>query len=76
MPALRVKGKIDARASGGQPFPEKDREFICEKCGKRCTRGTTPDLEYGHRYGCPDRPDSLPTGDRSEFDRYKRGAGQ
>lgn len=60
-------GKIDARS--GTPLATKSREFFCSTCGKRCTRGTQ-DLEYGHRYGCPERPDSLPTGDRSEFERY------
>lgn len=46
----------------GGPLPcEKESEFRCEECGSRCTK---TDLvgEVGHKYGCPRRPDHLPTG--------------
>jgi hypothetical protein len=46
----------------GQSGPvsvEKDREFRCERCRARCTRSATKDLEYGHKGGCPRRPDEL-----------------
>lgn len=53
---------FDARlVGGGRPSAEGDREFVCERCGARCTRG--PDgTEYGHQYGCPGRPADLPRG--------------
>ncbi|MFC6720862.1 hypothetical protein ACFQGT_00255 [Natrialbaceae archaeon GCM10025810] len=69
---LDEDGRADGRKlAGGPRLPLKPREFMCEKCDRRCTRGTEG-LEYGHQYGCPNRPDSLPTGDRSEYERYKR----
>ncbi|GAB3676734.1 hypothetical protein [Halopiger thermotolerans] len=43
------------------PVPEKSREFICGTCNARCTRGTDGD-EYGHQYGCPERPERFPSG--------------
>lgn len=70
MPELSIRedGRADARSGG--PLPTSGREFYCRTCGARCTRGTDG-TEYGHRYGCPERPDELPTGDSSEFDRYQ-----
>jgi len=68
----RDDGTFDART--GAVLATTSREFFCEQCGKRCTRGTEG-TEYGHRYGCPDRPDDLPTGDSSEYERYKRRNG-
>lgn len=65
----RADGTPDALS--GTPLATTDREFFCQTCGARCTRGTEG-LEYGHRYGCPERPDELPTGDRSAYDRYKQ----
>lgn len=44
------------------PTVEKDREFQCDTCGSRCTRDQDGQLEFGHKYGCPERPDELPAG--------------
>lgn len=61
----REDGTPDART--GQPLATTSREFFCDVCNARCTRGTEG-MEYGHRYGCPERPAELPGGDRAEFD--------
>jgi len=39
-----------------------ERTFWCDDCGARCTRSPTDGTEYGHRYGCPRRPDDWPSG--------------
>lgn len=39
---------------------EKDREKRCETCRSRVTVGTDGSTEYGHEYGCPERPAELP----------------
>lgn len=49
-----------------------DREFRCSTCGARCTRGTDG-TEYGHKYKCPHRPDSLPTGSGGSASYYQGG---
>lgn len=43
------------------PEIRTSREFQCETCGARCTRSPAGDVSYGHRYGCPERPDELPS---------------
>jgi len=65
-------GTPDARS--GKALATKGREFYCERCHARCTRGTEG-TEYGHRYGCPDRPAELPKGDQTEYRRYKKRVG-
>lgn len=56
------EGSPDARGGYADNYRDlKSREFRCPECNARCTRGTA-DLEYGHRYDCPNRPDSLPGG--------------
>ncbi len=54
---------MSSHASLGQttanPVVRTSREFFCETCNSRCTRGTTG-LEYGHKIGCPERPDHFP----------------
>jgi hypothetical protein len=47
---------------------DKDREFRCDECGNRCTRGRDG-TEYGHARGyelqqdrCSRRPDSVDPG--------------
>lgn len=50
-----------AYASGSQLSTEKPREFRCDVCNARCTRGTEG-TEYGHQYGCPNRPTHFPRG--------------
>lgn len=42
--------------NGGKLDATTPREFICPECNSRCTRGTDPDDEYGHREDCPQRP--------------------
>lgn len=33
----------------------KSREFHCDECNARCTRGTDGETEYGHRHFCSRR---------------------
>ena len=54
------------------PKVARDHELRCDTCNARCTRG--PDgVEYGHRYGCPERPESLPGGAGSGASWYHGG---
>jgi len=54
------------------PMVERDHELRCDTCKARCTRG--PDgVEYGHRYGCPERSESLPVGAGSGNSWYNGG---
>jgi len=54
------------------PTVEYPHELRCEICNARCTRA--PDgVEYGHRYGCPERPKSLPQGAGSGKSWYHDG---
>lgn len=51
--------------NGSRPT-EKDSEFVCERCHSRCTESPVDGTEYGHRRGCPRRPD---------INRYVNGPG-
>lgn len=44
-------------ASRGRPL--KDSEFFCELCRSNCTRDPGNGVEYGHEYGCDERPSGL-----------------
>jgi len=46
--------------TGGCLPAEKDREAICTTCKARITIGTDGNVEYGHKYGCAERPEHLP----------------
>jgi hypothetical protein len=41
---------------------EKDCEFRCPHCRARCTESPIDGTEFGHRDGCPRRPENLPSG--------------
>lgn len=59
-----VSGKIP-----GGPLPcENEQEFRCRRCNSRCTRSPTSDLEYGHKTGCPRRPDHFPYAEGANYD--------
>jgi hypothetical protein len=47
---------------------DKPGEFRCERCGARCTQSPTKDLAYGHREGCPDRPDHFGWADGDTYE--------
>ena len=54
------------------PTVDYPHELRCALCNARCTRA--PDgVEYGHRYGCPERPKSLPQGTGSGKSWYHDG---
>lgn len=38
---------------------QKSREKRCGSCRSRVTVGTDGSTEYGHQYGCPERPADL-----------------
>lgn len=46
-------------ATGGSFTVDRDNEFRCDLCKRRCTRHPVKGTEFGHLIGCPNRPDEL-----------------